>query len=168
MKREEYIKNFKGAEKIAEIGVLRGLFSKHLEALNPKELHLIDTWKVWDEEFFDDYKNYNQLYWDRMYNNVLSKFSSNDLVKIHRLSSEEAVKNFPDNYFDLIYIDANHSYSFVKQDIELWLPKIKKGGILSGHDYDSDGVSQAVNELLDKNKLTITPTKGIQSWFYKK
>ena len=55
-----------------------------------------------------------------------------------------------DAYFDLIFIDADHSYSAVKQDIINYQPKLKQGGILSGHDIDFPGVNQAVNEMLDQ------------------
>lgn len=50
-------------------------------------------------------------------------------------TSENAVKNFEDMTFDAVYIDARHDYNYVKQDIELWLPKLKSGGIICGHDY---------------------------------
>jgi len=69
-----------------------------------------------------------------------------------RLPSATAAELFNDQSVDAVYIDANHAYDFVKQDIEEWLPKIRPGGILGGHDYGdtkNPGVSQAVNELLE-------------------
>jgi cephalosporin hydroxylase len=42
---------------------------------------------------------------------------------------------FENNSLDFVYIDANHAYNYVVQDIELWYPKVKKGGYLCGHDY---------------------------------
>jgi predicted O-methyltransferase YrrM len=51
-------------------------------------------------------------------------------------SSVTAAKDFLDGYLDFVYIDANHSYASVKEDILAWLPKIKKGGIIGGHDLD--------------------------------
>ncbi|MES2199322.1 MAG: class I SAM-dependent methyltransferase [Chlamydiota bacterium] len=52
-----------------------------------------------------------------------------------------------------MFIDGNHDYDFVKEDIKLWLPKVRAGGILAGHDYDPEGkefsgVKRAVDELL--------------------
>jgi hypothetical protein len=65
--------------------------------------------------------------------------------------SDESSKFFEDNSVDVIFIDAGHSYDSVIQDIKSWLPKIKDGGIMSGHDYNSwSGVNKAVNEIFDK------------------
>ena len=52
-----------------------------------------------------------------------------------RATSEVASNIFPYNSLDFIYIDANHAYDFVVKDIELWFPKLKKGGVFAGHDY---------------------------------
>ena len=51
--------------------------------------------------------------------------------------SYNAHKKFPDGYFDFVYVDAGHTYAEVKQDLEDWYPKVKKGGLFAGHDYCS-------------------------------
>lgn len=57
--------------------------------------------------------------------------------------------------FDMIFIDADHSYEAVKQDIEDWFPKLKKGGIIIGHDYhDFEGVKKAVHEYFGPFEVT--------------
>lgn len=56
----------------------------------------------------------------------------------------------PDNSVDIIFIDGNHKYEFVRKDIQLYTPKLKKGGLLTGHDIDYPGVNQAVTELVKK------------------
>jgi predicted O-methyltransferase YrrM len=76
-------------------------------------------------------------------------------VEIHRDASAACSSRFPDNYFDWIYIDGNHLYEFVKQDLESYFPKIKSGGIVAGDDYgrsnrwDKDGVKRAVDEAIN-------------------
>jgi predicted O-methyltransferase YrrM len=61
--------------------------------------------------------------------------------------SHEAAANFEDGSVDCLFIDAGHSYEAVKADIAAWLPKMKKGGIISGHDYNAwEGVKKAVTE----------------------
>lgn len=65
-----------------------------------------------------------------------------------KMRSVEAAQCFSHGSFDVVYIDALHDYSEVLADITAWLPKVKKGGIISGHDYTLSGVQRAVNELL--------------------
>lgn len=68
--------------------------------------------------------------------------------------SDKAASLFYENSVDCLFIDAGHSYTSVKADIEAWLPKMKNGGIMSGHDYGAwEGVKKAVDEkfpILDK------------------
>ena len=70
-----------------------------------------------------------------------------------RSPSVEAASRFEDNTLDFVFIDASHEYEDVKNDINAWLPKVKNGGILAGHDYylGDDyfpGVKKAVDECL--------------------
>jgi methyltransferase family protein len=71
------------------------------------------------------------------------------------LPSERAVTLFDDHYFDCVYLDGNHSYEAIANDISLWKPKVKHGGILSGDDYIQPwgGVIKAVDELLEDRHL---------------
>ena len=65
--------------------------------------------------------------------------------------SWEAATLFEDNSVDFVFIDADHQYESVKKDITAWYPKIKIGGIMSGHDYISKfGVADAVNSFFGK------------------
>lgn len=65
------------------------------------------------------------------------------------LTSVEGSKQFADASLDFVYIDANHSYEAVKEDIAIWRPKVRAGGFIGGHDYAPEhrGVMLAVNEL---------------------
>jgi predicted O-methyltransferase YrrM len=67
-----------------------------------------------------------------------------------KATSKTASKKFADESLDVVFIDLTHTYEAVKEDIALWLPKVKKGGILGGDDYHENwpGVIQAVDELL--------------------
>jgi len=69
----------------------------------------------------------------------------------YKMKSEFAALDFKDQSLDFIYIDGNHLYDFVKKDILAWLPKLKKPGVIAGHDYAhklAPGVKPAVDELL--------------------
>lgn len=78
-----------------------------------------------------------------------------------RMNSIDASNYFDNNSCDVIYIDMDHEYESVYSDILCWLPKIKSGGTLAGHDYyNMPGVKKAVNELL--SPITVENN----SWIY--
>lgn len=90
--------------------------------------------------------------------NLYEKFVCNignagliDDIIVHPEASHEAVELFADQYFDFIFIDASHDYENAKADIQLWLPKLKVGGMLAGDDWVKGwpGIQQAVKEILD-------------------
>lgn len=69
--------------------------------------------------------------------------------RIVKGKSVEAAQAFDNDSVDFVFIDAAHDYESVKADISAWLPKVKIGGIIAGHDYDEDykyGVVKAVDE----------------------
>jgi precorrin-6B methylase 2 len=62
--------------------------------------------------------------------------------------TDEAAKYFNDEEIDVIFVDGGHSYEAVMKDIEAWLPKMKRNGIMAGHDYTAwEGVNKAVTEI---------------------
>lgn len=80
-----------------------------------------------------------------------------DAINPIRMSSLEAVDLYEDNSLDFVFIDASHEYEDVRKDILAWLPKVKIGGILAGHDYETfSGVTRAVNEIFDMDDLSIS------------
>ena len=79
-----------------------------------------------------------------------------------RLPSVEAAKTYADGSLDLVYIDAAHDYDNVIADITAWLPKVRKGGTLSGYDFNHPPVNKAVNDTL--NGVTYF---GEDVWVYK-
>lgn len=71
-----------------------------------------------------------------------------DWVTPLQMTSVEASKRFADKSVDFVFLDGDHRYPFVKEDISVWLPKIRPGGCIAGHDYDWREVKKAVDELL--------------------
>lgn len=128
----------------AEIGVQRGYFSQQiLKFASPKHLYLIDNWEV--EK--DDQQKEN-------YKHVTKQFSGMPNITIIRKHSTAV--QFEDNSLDWVYLDADHTYPFVIEDIKFYLPKVKEGGIIAGHDYciwGRYGVIQAVNESVKQYDL---------------
>jgi predicted O-methyltransferase YrrM len=88
----------------------------------------------------------------RQYLNNVKGFKNIRLIKDF---SYNVVKTFEDGEIDVVYVDGLHTYKAVKQDTKEWVPKIKKGGYITGHDYHLKkfpGVVKAVIECLGKVK----------------
>jgi hypothetical protein len=66
------------------------------------------------------------------------RYRGQAVIRPLMMPSTEASALFPDESLDLVFIDGNHGYSHVKQDIRAWLPKVRPGGVLCGHDCDAD------------------------------
>jgi len=126
LNREELLDKIPKNSILAEIGVDEGDFSERLyKKCDPEYLYLIDLWssKRYGEKKFNVVKNrfYDQL--------------KKDEVKIFRDDSISVVSNFNDNFFDWIYIDTDHSFNTTYKELITWKSKVKRNGIISGHDY---------------------------------
>jgi hypothetical protein len=117
----------------AEIGTFKGEFSKEILQNWKGTLYMIDVWRPLGKEYLDasNHAIHTTAYSDTM--NNISGYE--DRAIMIRAASAESSKMFNDNSLDFVYIDANHAYDFVVEDIELWYPKVKNGGYLCGHDY---------------------------------
>lgn len=146
----------------AEIGVLRGFMSEYLLRNHPTlELFMVDNWQTAE----------NQPAHYRATGDVHANHTDPVRVASHRREAEgraqqyperaiifpvpsvEAARTIGDGSLDLVFIDADHSYEGVKADLAAWVPKVKAGGWIGGHDYsntdpayDFSGVDRAVNE----------------------
>ena len=147
-----------------EIGVRIGNNFKNLlknKKFQEGILYGVDCWTEDPErpEINDIKLSQDQLNAD--YLRLVFEYSSVPHVKFVRNFSYEASLDFPDEHFDFIYIDAAHDYDSVVEDLNAWWPKLKQGGLFSGHDYFPDtriwrgkecGVYKAVNEfVIQKN-----------------
>jgi hypothetical protein len=115
----------------AEVGVWKGWFASKILKRNPSKLHLIDPWKT--QDVIDRWYNIEQEELDKIYEEVSNEFGKLSNVEIHREFSTNV--SFSTQYFDWVYIDADHSYDAVKKDLEFYYPLVKKGGYLCGDDY---------------------------------
>jgi len=167
-----------------EIGVAKGSFSNViLQDSQLSKFYMLDNWQ--GSEIKSKKRSENHY---KRAKKIADRYPYRAVIMV--CDSLEGVKKFPDEYFDFIYIDADHSYESVKQDIEAWYPKCKVGGIFSGHDYvlDKDvltvgkypveyyrekyGVKEAVDELCEKYGIEIMLTKFKRrcprSWYFVK
>jgi predicted O-methyltransferase YrrM len=149
------VKKFPSGSRFVEVGSWKGKSSAYMavEIANSNkdiEFYCIDTWEGSVEH--EGMKELPQLY-NIFLDNMKSVEEYYFPLKIYSL---DACKKFKDNSLDFVFLDASHEYEDIKKDIKAWLPKIKSGGILAGHDYYNEGtdwfpgVKQAVNEMLDE------------------
>ena len=158
-------------EKVAEIGVLRGRCTRTIlrSPANQiiKDYIAIDPWRVWSTPNAAPWVwEYPQEYWDYYYKSTVKYMPWFPQLRVIKLPSLEAAPLFMDGYFDLVYIDGDHSYDAVIADIKAWMPKVRNGGILCGHDYrglvnsgettDCQNVILAVDDFFG-DKKTLLP-----------
>ena len=97
------------------------------------------------------------------FNIKMAPYFEKDMLIAIQAFSYEVEKDFRGGSFDVVYIDGSHKYKDVKRDIELYLPKVKKGGIIAGHDYRKKfpGVMKAVHETVGKPVRTFKDSSWI-------
>ncbi len=124
--------------RIAEIGTQRGDFAECLLATRPSLLVLVDLWRHQSGSYESDLSNIDDGGHASNMRHVIERFDHQmkaGRVELVQGFSTDAADRFDDGFFDVVYVDANHTYDAVLADLEAWAPKIKEGGRLMGHDY---------------------------------
>ena len=172
-----------------EVGVEYGHHTYNILQKWGGKLVCVDYWKQQDNSIYNEpcnFKDLTNIFID--FNNNIKSFE--DRVLVVKNKSDIAASFFPDGYFDFVFIDANHSYNGVKSDLECWWPKLKTGGLFSGHDWlhnftpDKDknmdvyyegnyigkyGINSAVIEFANKKGYQINTTEEeFATWYFKK
>lgn len=128
----------------AEIGVCRGESAElFLRTHSAAFLHLVDP-------------------------NPIIELALPPRFQLHRLHSATASCLFQPASLDFVYIDGDHSYSAVDIDVRLWLPKVKPGGYVGGHDYFNTtcpGVRQVVNKYIYEHDCILNAV--LEDWWIK-
>lgn len=166
---------FKLNNKGVEVGVEKGEFSEVLLShSNLLILYSVDSWKEFPKEGFDDPANLSQAEHDANKADCherLGRFGDRSNM-LHMLSNDAALL-FKDDELDFVYIDADHRYEHVKEDVSTWYPKVKRGGIIAGHDYFNGekydiefGVKAAVDAFFSKaNEKVFSTNETFPSWY---
>jgi hypothetical protein len=155
-----------GFTKGAEIGVWRGAFSAKFCLANP-QLHMlcVDPWTSYPA--WRDTKNTlppdkADAFMAEAYDDACRTLGRMNATLVRKFSAD-AAKDVADGSLDFVYLDGNHVYDAVVEDLTLWSPKVRAGGIIAGHDYrhftnkPTIEVIQAVNDF--------TRANGIDPWF---
>lgn len=135
--REDLPKFFKemGYKVGVEIGVYQGRFTRKLANAGLKVFGVDPYMPYKDFDIESDNRIDRQ---ETIYQNTVARLAEKDVVII-RKTSMDAVNDFEDESLDFIYIDGNHKFKYVAEDICEWAKKIRKGGCISGHDYIHPG-----------------------------
>lgn len=152
------ISRFDPSKKIvgAEIGVYKGSLSRELlKGLPRLKLFMIDRWHIYTRK--EVIKNGRTSMSRRKQETFEAAYERSKKIasyfpkraKIIKLPSVEAAKVFKKRYFDFVFLDANHSFKAVFNDIRVWITRVKIGGYICGHDYHRKTVFKAVNLFFD-------------------
>lgn len=151
-----------------ELGVLKGsTFLRLLNACPELSLVGVDLWIPQpDKEALEGGRSYSSHDLDGYFARLQKETEPyGERAQLLRMSTVDAATHFPKEYFDFCFIDADHTYEGVKADIEAWLPKIRKGGWMMGHDYnqtDFPGVVRAVRERFGACQLFLDHVWGVE------
>jgi hypothetical protein len=122
-------------------------------------LYVVDLWDGW---FYDDYRpqtpmpESRDVFWHFVRN--MREAGIDDVLFPLKMPSEQAANLFDDGSLDFVWIDADHGYEAVGRDLAAWFPRVKRRGVLGGHDYmnnDFPGVRRAVDEFFTEQELPL-------------
>lgn len=157
-------------KKGAEIGVEGGRFSRQICVQNPGvELLAIDAWLRYPG--YDRKLGQGQV--DKLLEQARQRLQPYDATII-RAFSMDAVRDVAPDSLDFVYIDGNHRFDYVMQDIIEWSKRVRRGGIVSGHDYYHSrqvDVVAAVDAYVKAHGIGewwLTGEQGSRSWFWVK
>ena len=117
-----------------EIGSFVGRYARHILDNWKGTLYLIDPWRKRPSSDVE-YSDNDKVTPKTMLEAAKTLKGVEDRAIMIRALSHQVVDLFQDGSLDFVYIDGDHSYEGAKQDIRLWFPKVKKGGLIAGHDY---------------------------------
>ena len=134
-----------------EIGVDKGHFTEKL-CLAGLKVYAVDPWK-----YYGGFKRNTPSRPDWVHFKASSRLRVYENCTIIRKFSMEAVKDFDDHSIDFVYIDGNHTFNYITEDLYEWNKKVRSGGCISGHDIQFPSVRQAVDNFVISNEII--------SWF---
>ena len=147
--------NFK---KCAEVGIGYGFHARQiLDNTNVEKLYLIDPMKYYEDAFTSDVIDFGGF--EKLTKNIKTHLKKYDdrYTWFRQPSTTITIEQIPNENLDAVFIDADHSYEAVKNDLKFWWKKVRKGGWLLGDDYSSchPGTTKAVDEFASMNNLNL-------------
>ena len=140
----------------AEIGVFWGeTFFYLLDNLPDLKLIGVDLWKpvTWGDKSDEGYREYSEFPMEKYYRDVITRAKNyNERAIIYKEDSVKAADKEIDRSLSFIFIDGDHTKEGVERDLLAWMPKIKPGGYLMGHDIHMPGVKAVVDKYIKQYK----------------
>lgn len=153
-----------GVKKFAEIGVWKSVLCSTILVNVPDidEYWAVDPWDI-NLAYTRVQKRRVERQWFLMHWNCCVLMMRHPQLKVVKMTSEQASSIFPDGYFDMVFIDAVHTFEAVWDDISYWLSKVRKDGLISGHDYGGGypGVKKAVDQWFGEKNVELIKNTGI-------
>lgn len=157
--------------RFAEIGVWKGQSVAYaaVEIINSGKnikIDAIDTWEgsPGESQIMDDPSIINKTLYSEFLDNIRPVAH---VITPLKMESRAAALTFRNHTFDFVFIDGSHTYEAAYNDIAAWLPKVKRGGYIGGHDYDGDeefnGVAAAVRDHFRGERIEVY-NLGWASW----
>ena len=146
----------------AEIGVYKGEFTKLFCDVGLK-MYAIDPWHSYGGSGRTQKMQSRQ---DFLYGHASRLLGRYNDCTIIRKNSADAVLHFKDRSLDFVYIDGDHSFRHIAHDIQMWSYKVRKGGVVSGHDYYCT-IPEATNTVCHVGNIVdaYVKTYGIKNWY---
>lgn len=160
----------------AEVGVQRGEYSEQLLKAGVRFLHLVDLWAQQPDYF--DIANVADAEHQKNFKETCERMVMfRERHYIHRGPSVRMSHSVKDDSLDFVYLDADHKYKAIKADLAAWYPKVRAGGVISGHDFmDSPnccgsefGVASAVQEFcreIGVTELFVCTDECFPNWHF--
>lgn len=154
----EFLKSI-GCRTGAEIGVHRGAYTRMFAEQLTGTFYAIDPWVCWPENVCSGGAYRMKSFPGSIEKTEMARQAAENRlekynhVKILRQTSVQASITIPDDSLDMVYIDGNHKYPYVIIDLWSYWPKLRDGGIMSGHDHNFSSVTKAVNEFVTEAKI---------------
>lgn len=162
-----------GYVNFVEIGVAKGTTSKYLhDRIDNLSIYCVDPYELYDSLHRRAKRKSKERYED---NYAIAKDTLFNLPRVqhYRMHSVDAAKEFPDNSIDIVFVDGNHTYKAVMQDLKAWYPKLVSGGCMAGHDYYGNKghhyhcVAKAVDKFCKDNDLELHLDDNYTFYFFK-
>lgn len=150
----------------AEIGVLWGGFTRIvLKDWKGKAYWCVDAWERQPPEIYRE--RTNDMDYEKCYQEVQKLANDDKRIIVCKGFSPKIASVVPDETLDWVFIDANHEYQAVTSDMNAWFPKLKPGGLFSGHDYGYGTdwphfceVENAVKDWMREHNMNFVTDKG--------